>query len=93
MEMLIIKEDSNEWNHMWNWVANHPLNDKLTEPTAALHEGEAWQYMGSLRSQDGRVVSEFRHRNHPFDGTRKNVVINHPNGVPDSDIELIRKVK
>lgn len=64
MELILIKENSPEWEYMWNWLADHPINYSLTEPTLAFNEGQGWMYMGSFR-QGKRVIHEFRHRNHP----------------------------
>lgn len=71
MEMLLIKEDSNEWQYIWNWLAEHPLNDGLDNPSEAENElnGEKWQYVGSFR-EDMRIVHTLRHRSHPKDNDR-----------------------
>ncbi len=65
MKLLIIKENTPEWHYMWNWLADHPINSAFPEPMVCLNEKEAWQYMGSFRS-DKRIIHEFRHRNHPL---------------------------
>lgn len=95
MEFILIKPDSNEWNKMWEWVAKHPLNEGITEPTVALNElnGEAWQYMGSYRSKDGRVVSEFRHRSHPIDNERHYLKMNGSQEISEDDIERVILIK
>lgn len=93
MEYVLIKPDSNEWSHMWEWIAKHPLNDGINEPTVALNDGEAWQYMGSFRSIKGDVISEFRHRCHPIDNERHYLKMNHENGVAESDIDKVIPVK
>lgn len=95
MEFVLIKPESKEWTHMWEWIAKHPLNDGLEEPTVALNEqnGEAWQYMGSFRSIKGDVISEFRHRCHPIDNERHYLKMNHENGVAESDIDKVIPVK
>jgi hypothetical protein len=64
VEFILIKEGSPEWEYMWNWLGDHPINKELPEPTLAYHQGEGWQYMGSFR-QGTKVIHEFRHRNHP----------------------------
>lgn len=93
MEQIIIKRDSPEWETMWNWLASHPVNTGLEEPSVALHPeySEAWQYMGSYK-QGNRVISEFRHRMHPVTQKRENVSYSHSNGVPDDQIEIRKKV-
>lgn len=95
MEMLIIKRDSPEWNWMWSQLASHPLNEGIEESTVALNtlNGEAWQYMGSYRGKDGTVVSEFRHRSHPFDNERRYIKFIHVNVVSESNIEKVIPIK
>ena len=92
MEIIIIKRESPEWETMWNWLANHPINSGLEEPSVAVNDqnGEAWQYMGSFR-QGNRVISEFRHRMHPVTQKRELVPYGHPDGVPDDQIEKVVK--
>lgn len=65
MELILIEPYSPEWDFMWDWLANHPLNIKLANPTSAEHHGEQWQYMGSYK-QGERVLHQFRHRLHPI---------------------------
>lgn len=72
MELVLIEPNSHEWNYMWEWLASHPINEGIIEPTAALNDGEAWQYMGSYK-QDDRVIHSFRHRNHPRINERKDL--------------------
>lgn len=74
MELVLITPESNEWDFMWNWLANHPLNKGLDEPTTALNENEAWQYMGSYKQKE-RVLHSFRHRNHPVTNSVQNVSV------------------
>lgn len=64
MELILIEIGSPEWDFIWNWLASHPINKDLPEPSVALNEGEAWQYMGSYR-QGERILHSFRHRCHP----------------------------
>ncbi len=75
MELVLIEQNSQEWEYMWNWLAAHPINEGIVEPTTALNNGEAWQYMGSFK-QDDRVIQEFRHRNHPRTNSRQNLKVN-----------------
>ena len=72
MKLILILPNSPEWDYMWNWLENHPINASLSEPTTALNENEAWQYMGSFK-QGERVIHEFRHRNHPLTNTRQDL--------------------
>ena len=64
MELILIEPNSLEWDFMWGWLETHPMNEGIENPSIALHEGQAWQYMGSFR-QDNRVLHTFRHRIHP----------------------------
>lgn len=64
MELILIEPESPEWNYMWEWLANHPINSGLEEPSIAINENEGWQYMGSFK-QANKIIHEFRHRNHP----------------------------
>lgn len=78
MELVLIEIDSAEWNYMWNWLASHPINEGIENPSLALNDGEAWQYMGSYKQGD-RVLSQFRHRNHPKTNTVYSTSIEHKN--------------
>ncbi len=64
MELVLIQQNSPEWEAMWNWLANHPINAGFDEPSVVLNEGEGWAYMGSYK-QGERVLHSFRHRKHP----------------------------
>lgn len=64
MELVLIKQGTSEWNWMWEWLAVHPLNEGIEEPSIATNNGESWQYMGSFQ-QGIRVLHTFRHRQHP----------------------------
>jgi len=94
MEMLIIKRDSPEWEYMWNWLANHPINQGIEEPTVATNplNDEAWHYMGSYRN-DGKVIHEFRHRSHPSNGDRITYNLKASSNMTDEDIEEELPVK
>ncbi len=65
MEFVLIKQGSPEWEFMWEWLAKHPINEGLEEPSVALYENEAWMYMGSYNEGD-EYIHTFRHRNHPL---------------------------
>jgi len=86
MEMVLIKKDSQEWNNMWDKLANHPINESIEEPSLAVNEGEAWQYMGSFR-QDTRIIHEFRHRNHPRFQRREYIKFPASETFTDEDVE------
>jgi len=78
MELIFVKQDSTEWNYIWDFVAKHPINEGLDEPRVALNEGEAWQYMGSFKNKN-KVIHEFRHRFHPKTLDRYNMTFNASN--------------
>lgn len=67
MEMILIREGSPEWEVMWNWLAAHPINAGLDDPSVGLNplNDEYWKYQGSYRGADGTAVHEFLHRSHP----------------------------
>lgn len=72
MDFILIERESPEWQYMWEWLAQHPINEGITEPTVAEYHGEAWQYMGSVKQGD-KAVHSFRHRNHPRTNLRYNL--------------------
>ena len=92
MQMVLIKRDSQEWEKMWDMVANHPINEGIEEPSLAINEGEAWEYMGSFR-QDNRIIHEFRHRFHSKFQRREYLKLNASETITDADIEKIIPVK
>jgi len=63
-DIFFVKRDSEEWSAMWDGIANHPINKGLTDPYAAFHGGECWQYMESVVAAYG-PIHRFRHRLHP----------------------------
>lgn len=86
MEMILIKTDSGEWNRMWDELASHPLNEGIEEPSLAVNEGEAWQYIGSYR-QDKRIIHEFRHNLHPKYNQKEYLKFNSSELISDEDIQ------
>lgn len=92
MEMVLIKQDSQEWERMWDMVANHPINEGIEHPSVALINGEAWQYMGSFK-QDNRIIHEFRHREHPKFQRREYIKFGASENITDEDIEKVLSVK
>jgi hypothetical protein len=76
MELILLKQDSPAWNYAWDWIANHPINEGLDNPSLAINKDEAWQYMGSFKEGD-RVVSEFRHRCHPYNDSIQKLSVSH----------------
>lgn len=92
MEFILIKQDSPEWERMWGFLENHPINENIEEPRVALNEGEAWQYMGSFK-QDNKVIHEFRHRSHPVTNNVYKVTFYASDEFTTEQIEKTLKVK
>lgn len=92
--MILIKVGSNEWHYMWNWLKAHPLNVDQEDPYTAMHPEtkECWQYMGSYKNGN-RVISEFRHRNHPLTNKMEKLSVNASNEFNGDDIEKTLKIK
>jgi len=88
MKLILLKPNSPEWDFAWNWVASHPLNEGQEDPSTALNEGEAWQYMGSFKQGD-RVIHTFRHRNHPTTSTRQTLNLNASEALTQEQINKI----
>lgn len=94
MELAIIEIDSPEWNYAWDWLAAHPINSGLEEPSLAKHpeSGEAWQYMSSYY-HNGKILHEFRHRNHPTTNKLEIIVLHGSNTFSDDQIYLRKKIR
>jgi hypothetical protein len=93
MELVLIKIDSQEWNYMWDWVAAHPLNKELEDPsTAKSEDNEVWQYMGSFRHKN-ETIHEFRHRNHPVTNRVEKLTIKCSETMLNDDIEKVVQIK
>lgn len=91
MELAIIEIGSAEWNNMWDWLASHPINEGLTEPSLATNNGESWQYVGSYK-QGERVIHSFRHRNHPTTNTLQNLSVEASNELTKEQIKKTFKL-
>lgn len=85
MELILIKINSKEWEFMWEWLANHPFNDGIENPSLALNNNEGWRYTGSYK-EGNRVISTFRHRCHPLTNEIKDLSVSHDN-FDENDIE------
>lgn len=86
MDLVLIKKDSKEWNYIWNWLAEHPLNEDIEEPQVALNDGYMWEYMGSFKHNDN-VITQFRHRHHIKTNRLEELMLSHK----DFDIDSIEK--
>lgn len=91
MEYIIIEINSKEWNYMWDWLSNHPINNGLEQPDVALNENETWQYMGSYK-QGKKVLHEFRHRKHPLTNKIERIVFNCSDEFTDDQIKKSFKI-
>lgn len=65
MELVLIDPNSDEWNYMWKWLEDHPINKDIPEPSVAINNNQAWQYVGSYQQKE-RILHTFRHRCHPY---------------------------
>lgn len=92
MELVFVKQDSTEWNYIWDFVANHPINEGIEEPQTAWNNGEAWQYMGSFKLND-KVVHQFRHRQHPKTNDRYYITFKGSDTFTDDQIDKTTKIK
>lgn len=92
MDLVLIKEGSDEWNTMWSMIETHPINEGLEEPKVALNQGEAWQYMSSYLQND-KLLHEFRHRLHPRTNKLERIVLNSGNKFTDDQIAFKKKVR
>ena len=65
--VYFVEQGGGEWDCMWAWLGDHPINEGLEHPTVAESGqfGECWQYMGTERMSDGDWSHCFRHRYHP----------------------------
>lgn len=88
MEMVLIKPNSNEWEFMWEWVANHPINKDIENPSVALNpeNNECWQYMGSY-AYNNITIHEFRHRAHPTTEQREYLKLYASENFNEQDVE------
>jgi hypothetical protein len=92
MEYIVLKQESPSWEWCWNWLNDNPINAGITDPSIALNDGNAWEYMGTVRNK-GIAISSFKHNSHPFDNEQKNISVQHLDAIPNEDIELIKPIK
>jgi len=59
-----VKESTNEWDYMWNKLAENPMNSGFSDPKSCENDCECWQYMDTS-NYDGNIQHCFRHKNHP----------------------------
>ena len=85
MELVLLKSDSATYLKAWKFVEEHPMNSGLDNPTVAMNESEAWNYIGSFL-QGNKLISEFRHRNHPITNTIVKLSVLADNDFDESEI-------
>jgi len=76
MELVLLIPESEAWEEAWTFIHDHPINEGLDEPSVAMNDGEAWQYVGTFLN-NGKAISSFRHRLHPKTGGLYNVSYEH----------------
>ena len=91
MEFILIKRDSPEWDYMWNWLAQHPLNEGSENPTEMDNLGEIWEYMGSYK-RGNEVFHEMRHRNHPRTSKMETLVLKASDAFTEEQIQVSKKI-
>jgi hypothetical protein len=90
---LILLTTGPEWDYMWDWLAKHPINDNLSDPTLAMNNNEAWQYMGTI-THDNRFIHQLRHRCHPMTNEVKELYLKASDGFkPNEEIVKTFKLK
>lgn len=95
MKAIFIKVNSPEWEFIWNWLSNHPLNKDNTNPRECENNGEVWQYMGSFANSLTLLddcVHEFRHRSHPLTGERRTLSVQASKDMKLEDVERDIKI-
>ena len=94
MELIFVKQDSTEWDFIWDFVAKHPINEDLEEPQTAWNNGEAWQYICTYTNKEkNKFIHEFRHKNHPNTNSIYFIRFSSENIITDEDIIKTIKVK
>lgn len=94
MELIILNIGSPEWEYAWDWVASHPLNETLENPSVAENPetNQTWQYVGTFM-QKGKAIHEFRHRHHPLTNRREYLYLNASENFNEDQIAKKIKIK
>jgi len=95
MDIVLIKENSPEWNYMWETLAKHPKNEGLDEPSVANNplNDEKWKYRCSWRGNDNKVIHEFFHRSLPTTNEPATYLFEASQNFNDNDINKVLSVK
>ena len=67
LQHIYIQPETYEWEYIWHWLDNHPINKGIETPSLALNDGEVWKYMGTYMMGTDAIHS-FRHMKHPRTG-------------------------
>jgi hypothetical protein len=93
MEYIIFKENSDDWNFIWDWLASHPINKGIEKPKVALNDNDysCWMYMGTFKKDDV-VISELVHKNHPITKSYQKLTLQHTL-LDENSIDMSRNIK
>ncbi len=92
MDLVLIKEGTDEWNAMWQWLESHPINENIEDPRQAVNNNESWQYMSTYRQGD-KCLHEFRHRCHPRTNKIEKIVFTASDKFTNDQISKVIKVR
>ena len=89
VEFVLIKQESPEWEKMWSYVEQHPINEGIENPSVALNRDESWRYMGSM-SDGKRIIHRMRHLCHPYNNDVQELSFN---GTENFNNDIERRFK
>jgi len=92
MHFIIVEVGSKEWEHIWKWLENHPLNEGLENKASAPNEGEEWEYMGSYLNSDGKCLHSVRHRFHPTSKRKEDLTLHASDEFSEEQIKVKKKL-
>jgi hypothetical protein len=93
IEGILLKQDSDSWEQIWDKLSNNPLNNDVEDKKVAFNEGESWQLMSVIvKNNDlNNTLVSFRHRCHPLDNERKDITLSC--SINEADIEVKKLIK
>jgi hypothetical protein len=93
IEGILLKQDSDSWEQIWDKLSNNPLNNDVEDKKAAFNEGESWQLMSVIvKNNDlNNTLVSFRHRCFPLDNQRKDITLSC--SINEADIEIRKQIK
>ena len=93
IEGILLKQDSDSWEQIWDKLSNNPLNNDVEDKKAAFNEGESWQLMSVIvKNNDlNNALVSFRHRCFPLDNERKDITLSC--SINEADIEVKKLIK